>query len=99
MKDFEDELKDFVKDPDAWEKEKRNETVGDDAHAALFALADELEAKDPLKYKKVIHRCRTGYYHDFATKTSFPKMEMHKDLLEVGLTDVDERMQNGDFDS
>lgn len=99
MDDFVKELKAFTKDPDAWEQEKRLETVDDDAHKALFALADELEAKDPIKYKKVIHRCRTGHYHDFATKAASPKMEMHQDLLEVGLTEVDQRMQDGEFDS
>lgn len=82
-----------------FESKMRQDTIGDDAHLKLFALADELEAKDPLKYKKIIHRCRTGHYHDFATKVATPKMDMHQDLLEVGLTDVDERMQDGEFDS
>lgn len=84
---------------DEFEDKMRNDTIGDEAHTKLFALADELEAKDPIKYKKIIHRCRTGYYHDFATKIAAPKMEMHKDLLEVGLTDIDNRMQDGEFDS
>jgi hypothetical protein len=97
--DFKQELKNFLDNPDAWEEEKRTETVGDDAHKALFALAEELEVKDPAKYAKVIKRCRNGHYHDFASKIASPKMEMHKDLLEVGLTDVDKRMQDGDFDS
>lgn len=96
---FPGELESFLKDPDAWEEEKRKETVGDDAHKALFALADELETKDAEKYAKVIVRCQNGHYHDFATKSATPKMDMHNDLLAVGLTDVDQRMQNGDFDS
>lgn len=86
-------------DPDKFEEEMRRETVGDDAHKALFALADELVAKDPVKYAKIIKRCRNGHYHDFATKAATPKMDMHHDLLEAGLTEVDQRMQNGDFDS
>lgn len=89
----------FFADPDAWEEEKRLETVGDNAHKALFALANELEAKDPKKYKKIIGRCRSGYYHDFASNAAMPKMEMHKDLLAIGLNDVDKRMQDGEFDS
>ncbi len=99
VKEFENELKEFLKDPDAWEDEKRKETVGDDAHKALFALANDLEAKDPKKYAKVIKRCRAGHYHDFAAKVATPKMDMHNDLLEVGLADVDQRMQDGEFDS
>lgn len=86
-------------DPDKFEKEMRRDTVGDDAHKALFALADDLEAKDSTKYAKIIKRCRSGHYHDFATQAATPKMDMHTDLLEVGLTDVDKRMQDGDFDS
>jgi len=82
-----------------FENDWRKDTVGDDAHKALFALADELESKDPIKYKKIIARCRNGHYHDFATKAATPKMDMHTDLLEVGLTEVDKRMQEGDFDS
>lgn len=82
-----------------FEEEMRRDSIGDDAHKASFALANELEAKDPAKYAKVIKRCRNGHYHDFATKVAFPKMDMHTDLLSVGLTDVDERMQEGDFDS
>ncbi len=98
-KTFEDDLKSFLADPDAWEKEKDYETVGDDAHKALFALAKELETKDATKYVKVIKRCRNGHYHDFASKVAMPKMDMHNDLLEVGLTNIDKQMQNGDFDS
>lgn len=84
---------------DRFEDTMRRDTVGDEAHEKPFALADELEAKDPLKYKLIIHRCRTGHYHDFATKAAAPKMEMHADLLAAGLDDVDERMQDGEFDS
>lgn len=83
---------------DKFEDKMRKDTVGDQAHQNLFALADELEKKDPVKYSKIIVRCRSGHYHDFATKVAFPKMEMHIDLLEVGLTDVDKRMQDGEFD-
>lgn len=86
-------------DFDKFEEDMRKDTVGDEAHQALFALAKELEAKDPVKYKKIIKRCRNGHYHDFATKVAAPKMEMHADLLEAGLDDVDARMQDGEFDS
>lgn len=82
-----------------FERYMRNETIGDEAHLKLFKLADELESQDSTKYAKIIKRCRNGYYHDFATKIAAPKMEMHVDLLEAGLTDVDNRMQDGEFDS
>jgi hypothetical protein len=84
---------------DKFEDTMRKDTIGDEAHQKLFAVADELEAKDPVKYKEIIERCRNGHYHDFATKVAFPKMEMHTDLLAAGLNDVDERIQNGEFDS
>ena len=84
---------------DEFERYMRHETIGDQAHLALFQLANELESEDPDRYKKIIKRCRNGHYHDFATKIAMPKMEMHRDLLEVGLVSVDERMQNGEFDS
>lgn len=84
---------------DKFESKMRHDTIGDEAHVKLFSLADELEAKDPVKYKKIIERCRNGHYHDFATKLAAPKMQMHKDLLEVGLSDVDQRMIDGEYDS
>jgi len=84
---------------DQFEDKMRMETVGDTAHERLFALATELEAKDPVKYKTIIERCRNGHYHDFATQVATPKMDMHMDLLAAGLNDVDERMQDGEFDS
>ena len=84
---------------DKFEEQLRQETIGDPAHMKLFALAKELETKDPVKYKKITERCRNGHYHDFATRIAAPKTEMHVDLLEVGLKDVDERMQDGEFDS
>lgn len=96
---FEEDLKSFIDNPDAWEEEKRRETVGDDAHKALFSLANELEAEDPIKYEMIIERCRNGHYHDFASTVAAPKMEMHQDLLALGLTIIDKRMQNGEFDS
>lgn len=82
-----------------FEGEMNAATKGDKAHRNLYAVADELEAKDPQKYAKIIDRCRSGYYHDFASLEAFPKMEMHKDLLALGLTEIDQRMQDGDFDS
>lgn len=84
---------------DEFEDKMRTDTVGDEAHKNLFALAADLEKKDPVKYAKIIKRCCDGHYHDFATKVATPKMAMHMDLLEVGLTDIDQRMQNGEFDS
>jgi len=84
---------------DKFEDEMRVSTVGDTAHTKLFALADELEKKDPVKYEKIVKRCRSGHYHDFATKVAFPKMDMHNDLLALGLSEADRRMQDGEFDS
>lgn len=84
---------------DNLEDKMRLDTVGDAAHRALFKLASELEAKDSDKYARLIKRCRNGHYHDFATKVATPKMDMHQDLLAVGLTDIDKRMQEGEFDS
>lgn len=84
---------------DNLEDKMRLDTVGDAAHRALFKLASELEAKDPDKYGRLIKRCRNGHYHDFATKVATPKMDMHQDLLAVELTDIDKRMQQGEFDS
>lgn len=86
-------------DLDGIEDGLRKATVGDRAHMRLFALAQQLQSVDPIKYKKIIERCRNGHYHDFATKVATPKMDMHKDLLEVGLVEIDKKMQEGEYDS
>jgi site-specific DNA-adenine methylase len=38
---------------DGFEDKMRADTIGDEAHQKLFALAKELETKDPVKYKKI----------------------------------------------
>lgn len=43
-------------------------------------------------------RAEKGYYHDFDTDLPVPKMQLHADLLTVGLEDIDQKMQNGDYD-
>lgn len=84
---------------DEFEDDMRRETIGDEAHQRLFELANDLEKQDPVKYKKIIERCRNGHYHDFASKVATPKMDMHRDLLEAGLVVVDKQMIDGYFDS
>lgn len=93
-------MKDFIEQAfNDLEGELNIRTKNDQAERNLYALADDLEAKDPEKYKLIIHRCRNRHYHDFGTTAATPKMDMHMDLLAVGLTDVDQRMQDGEFDS
>lgn len=48
--------------------------------------------------KVMIQLAKKGHYHDFDTELATPKMALHKDLLSVGLTDIDQKMQNGDYD-
>lgn len=54
-----------------------------------------------VKKKKLfalMERAQQGYYHDFDTPLAAPKMQLHQDLLELGLTVQDRKMQNGDYD-
>jgi len=50
------------------------------------------------KVKKIIENARHGYYHDFDTPIATPKTQLHLDLLDAGLTEIDKKMQNGDYD-
>lgn len=75
------------------------DTENDQAQKNLLKLADDLEARDKVKYAKVIERCRDYSYHDFNSELDAPKMAMHIDLLAVGLVSEDQRMQDGEFDS
>ena len=50
------------------------------------------------KVKEIIEKARRGYYHDFDTPIATPKIQLHLDLLDAGLTEIDKKMQNGDYD-
>jgi len=47
---------------------------------------------------KMISRAQRGYYHDFETELAAPKMQLHKDLLSLGLDELDKKMQQGAYD-
>lgn len=48
--------------------------------------------------KAIIAYAKIGYYHDFITPLGAPKIELHTHLLQMGLGDIDKKMQNGDYD-
>jgi len=51
-----------------------------------------------LKVKTIIKNAKDGYYHDFDTLIATPKIQLHFDLLDAGLVEIDKKMQNGDYD-
>ncbi len=50
------------------------------------------------KVRAIIEKAESGYYHDFDTPIATPKMQLHTDLLDAGLVEIDKKMQNGDYD-
>lgn len=62
-------------------------------------LVQDLENTTPtLERDEIIQKARAGYYHDFESPYATPKMQLHMDLLAAGLKDIDQQMQNGDYD-
>lgn len=51
------------------------------------------------KLNAIIKKAKEGFYHDFDTPIATPKMQLHFDLLDAGLTQIDHKMQNGDYDN
>lgn len=50
------------------------------------------------KVRAIIEKAKDGFYHDFDTLIATPKMQLHLDLLDAGLNQIDQKMQNGDYD-
>lgn len=50
------------------------------------------------KIEQMIEWAKEGYYHDFESELATPKMQLHIDLSEVGLTAIDKKMIKGDYD-
>jgi len=68
-------------------------------------LVKELEARLPRgntsitsDLLQIIAKAKAGYYHDFESPVATPKMELVKDLRDVGFTDIASRVINGDYD-
>lgn len=66
-------------------------------------LEEVLDTRDmtQVRYQKtlkIIAKAKKGYYHDFDTPLASPKIQLHIDLLDVNLPDIDQKMQNGDYD-
>lgn len=48
--------------------------------------------------KVLIKMAKAGRYHDFESDYAAPKMQLHKELVAIGLTEIDQKMINGDYD-
>ena len=47
---------------------------------------------------KIIKRAISGYYHDFKSDLAYPKVQLTIDLQALGLGDLAEKCQAGDYD-
>lgn len=63
-------------------------------------LAQKLEKMSTRneKFNAIIYRCRTGAYHDFASKFATPKLQMVNDLTAAGLIDEAQAVRDGEYD-
>jgi len=62
-------------------------------------FAEELDSRNPYKYKQLIMDAQKGMFHDFKSSLATPKMELAKRLLEYPeLNDLREGIISGEFD-
>lgn len=65
-------------------------------------VADLTAAAVPLRYldlkAEVLKRAQRGYYHDYETSIATPKIALDRDLREMGLIDLADKVRNGDYD-
>lgn len=65
----------------------------------LEEVAQEIMDETTLnKIMRIVRNAERGMYHDFDSELATPKMQLHVDLLAAGLTEIDKKMQNGDYD-
>ena len=60
-------------------------------------LAAALEELDPPVSDKMIRRARRGEYSDFESDSATPKVDLHTELVELGYTDLANRVVAGEF--
>lgn len=63
-----------------------------------LALSVLLSEEEKAKIPAIIEKAKKGYYHDFESEIATPKTQLHIDLLEAGLPELDRRMQSGMYD-
>ncbi len=65
-------------------------------------VRDLAAASVPLRYldlkAEVLARAQRGHYHDFEITIATPKMALDRDLREMGLIDLADKVRNGDYD-
>lgn len=76
---------------------------GDEQHSTERLAQALLEGVNPLVVDhdraQLVRRVRAGYYHDFLSPLATPCIQLYRDLHRAGLTDLAERVKNGDFDA
>lgn len=95
----------WVRDGDHWYsgcdphvRPKPRPPEGDDELHSTEKLAQALEAlDDPVRFY-MADRARSGYYGGFLSPHAFPQLELIKDLRELGLDDLAERVMDDEFD-
>jgi hypothetical protein len=70
----------------------------EDIVATLYLGKSDYSEYQIKKANEIVERAKEGYYHDFDSELETPKIQLHKDLLDAGLVDIDKKMQNGDYD-
>lgn len=71
---------------------------GDELHTTE-ELARALEATNDIRVKPLVWKARRGYYHDFLSPLALPEAQLVNDLLELGLTELAQRVIDGEFDA
>lgn len=71
---------------------------GDDELHSTEKLARALEELDDPARFYMADRARSGYYGGFLSPHAFPQLELIKDLRELGLNDLAERVMDDEFD-
>jgi hypothetical protein len=67
-------------------------------HQDLARELDKLPGKPRSLVMFIAQRAREGYYHDFLSPLSMPKIELVHHLRRAGLHEIADRVKGGEFD-
>jgi hypothetical protein len=71
----------------------------EDIAAMLILVADLMEKPDSPKKTNIINNARNLVYSNYGSELTFPKTQLHKDLIDAGYSDLVEKMEDGVYDS
>ncbi len=64
----------------------------------INVLEASLTRKNKTAVRRIMVKAKQGHYHDFKSNMMMPKVTLIRDLQQVGLVEIADRVRDGEFD-